>query len=107
MELLRAQIRYQGVLHSIDPQAATISLEKGQSLLCALAPVQLTALRCALPCSVIKGAESTDPDPRYAHPAVRSLGTEGRKGNPAEEVPANDNVYEQVSHAYRPHTPSH
>lgn len=27
---------------------------------------------------------------------VRSLGTEGRKANPTEEIPANDNVYECV-----------
>ncbi|GAA5858151.1 hypothetical protein JCM8547_005672 [Rhodosporidiobolus lusitaniae] len=51
----KSDIRYQGVLHSIDPQAATVSLEK-----------------------------------------VRSLGTEGRKGNPAEEVPASDNVYDFI-----------
>ncbi|GAA5887066.1 hypothetical protein JCM6882_009436 [Rhodosporidiobolus microsporus] len=51
----KSDIRYCGVLHSIDPQAATVSLEK-----------------------------------------VRSLGTEGRKGNPAEEVPASDNVYDFI-----------
>ncbi|GAA5981769.1 hypothetical protein JCM11641_007418 [Rhodosporidiobolus odoratus] len=51
----KSDIRYQGVLHSIDPQAATVSLEK-----------------------------------------VRSLGTEGRKGDPAEEVAANDNVYDFI-----------
>ncbi|GAA6003914.1 Scd6p [Rhodotorula paludigena] len=51
----KSDIRYQGVLHSIDPQAATISLEK-----------------------------------------VRSLGTEGRKSNPAEEVPPSDNVYDFI-----------
>ncbi|BGP66554.1 hypothetical protein NBRC10512v2_007962 [Rhodotorula toruloides] len=47
----KSDIRYQGVLHSIDPAAATVSLER-----------------------------------------VRSLGTEGRKENPAEEVPASDTV---------------
>ncbi|GAA5873203.1 hypothetical protein JCM1840_005599 [Sporobolomyces johnsonii] len=51
----KSDIRYQGVLHSIDPQAATVSLEK-----------------------------------------VRSLGTEGRKANPAEEVPASENVYDFI-----------
>ncbi|GAA6005891.1 hypothetical protein JCM11491_004051 [Sporobolomyces phaffii] len=51
----KSDIRYQGVLHSIDPQAATVSLEK-----------------------------------------VRSLGTEGRKSNPAEEVGPSDNVYDFI-----------
>ncbi|GAA5872398.1 hypothetical protein JCM16303_004506 [Sporobolomyces ruberrimus] len=51
----KSDIRYQGVLHSIDPQAATVSLEK-----------------------------------------VRSLGTEGRKANPAEEVGPSDNVYDFI-----------
>lgn len=31
-----------------------------------------------------------------SHLTVRSLGTEGRKENPAEEVPASDTVYECV-----------
>ncbi|SCV67321.1 BQ2448_5967 [Microbotryum intermedium] len=51
----KSDIKYLGVLHSIDPVEATVSLEK-----------------------------------------VRSLGTEGRKGNPAEEIPPNDNVYDFV-----------
>lgn len=44
------------------------------------------------------------PDPQSAHPTVRSLGTEGRKGNPNEEVPANDNVYESVPSCVPVHT---
>ncbi|KAM0747192.1 hypothetical protein T439DRAFT_383346 [Meredithblackwellia eburnea MCA 4105] len=51
----KSDIRYQGILHSINPAEATVSLEK-----------------------------------------VRSLGTEGRKGNPAEEIPGNDNVYDFI-----------
>ncbi|GAA6052568.1 hypothetical protein JCM3770_003247 [Rhodotorula araucariae] len=51
----KSDIRYQGVLHSIDPLQATVSLEK-----------------------------------------VRSLGTEGRKGNPAEEVPPSDTSYDFI-----------
>lgn len=68
----KSDIRYQGVLHSIDPVEATVSLEKGQ--FCAV-------LRCAGRSLMLRTA-------------VRSLGTEGRKGNPAEEIPASENVYE-------------
>ena len=47
-----AQIRYQGVLHSIDPQAATISLEKGQSVLSLSHPYRsrLSAVSCPERC---------------------------------------------------------
>ncbi|KAI5474871.1 hypothetical protein MNV49_002315, partial [Pseudohyphozyma bogoriensis] len=51
----KSDIRYQGILHSINPAEATVSLER-----------------------------------------VRSLGTEGRKGDPAAEIPGNDNVYDFI-----------
>ncbi|KAL1923163.1 uncharacterized protein VTP21DRAFT_9539 [Calcarisporiella thermophila] len=51
----RSQIRYVGILHSIDPEKSTVSLAQ-----------------------------------------VRSFGTEGRKGNPAEEIPPSDNLFEFI-----------
>ncbi|ORX99263.1 hypothetical protein K493DRAFT_313298 [Basidiobolus meristosporus CBS 931.73] len=51
----RSDIRYVGILHSINAQESTIALEK-----------------------------------------VRSFGTEGRKGNPAEEIAASDHVFEYI-----------
>lgn len=29
-------------------------------------------------------------------PLVKSYGTEGRRGNPAEEIPPNDNIFEYI-----------
>ncbi|KAK9717862.1 hypothetical protein K7432_005892 [Basidiobolus ranarum] len=51
----RSDIRYVGILHSINAQESTIALEK-----------------------------------------VRSFGTEGRKGNPAEEIAPSDHVFEYI-----------
>lgn len=30
------------------------------------------------------------------HTIVKSYGTEGRRGNPAEEIPPNDNIFEYI-----------
>ena len=49
----KSEIRYQGVLNSINPQDATISLE-----------------------------------------SVRSMGTEGRKADPSQEIGPSNQVYE-------------
>ncbi|KAH9471940.1 hypothetical protein Pst134EA_002569 [Puccinia striiformis f. sp. tritici] len=51
----KSDIRYRGILHSIDPAASTVSLEQ-----------------------------------------VRSMGTEGRKSNPAEEIAPTDQLYEFI-----------
>ncbi|KAG0150556.1 hypothetical protein CROQUDRAFT_104230 [Cronartium quercuum f. sp. fusiforme G11] len=51
----KSDIRYRGILHSIDPAASTVSLEQ-----------------------------------------VRSMGTEGRKSNPAEEIAPTDTLYEFI-----------
>ncbi|CAH7688655.1 putative G2/M phase checkpoint control protein Sum2 [Phakopsora pachyrhizi] len=51
----KSDIRYRGVLHSIDPAASTVSLEQ-----------------------------------------VRSMGTEGRKANPADELAPTDTLYEFI-----------
>ncbi|EFP84739.1 uncharacterized protein PGTG_10898 [Puccinia graminis f. sp. tritici CRL 75-36-700-3] len=51
----KSDIRYRGILHSIDPAASTVSLEQ-----------------------------------------VRSMGTEGRKSNPSEEIAATDQLYEFI-----------
>jgi len=51
----KSDIRYRGILHSIDPAASTVSLEQ-----------------------------------------VRSMGTEGRKGNPSDEIAPTDQLYEFI-----------
>ncbi|CAG8565452.1 18639_t:CDS:2 [Acaulospora morrowiae] len=51
----RSDIRYVGILHSINSADSTVALEQ-----------------------------------------VRSFGTEGRRGNPAEEIPPSDNVFEYI-----------
>ncbi|CAG8598104.1 15543_t:CDS:2 [Dentiscutata erythropus] len=51
----RSDIRYVGILHSINSADSTVALEQ-----------------------------------------VRSYGTEGRRGNPAEEIPPSDNVFEYI-----------
>jgi protein LSM14 len=51
----RSDIRYVGILHSINSADSTVALEQ-----------------------------------------VRSYGTEGRRGNPAEEIPPSDNIFEYI-----------
>ncbi|CEQ40844.1 SPOSA6832_02503 [Sporobolomyces salmonicolor] len=99
------QIRYQGVLHSIDPQAATVSLEKGAQLLSSLGQATRGCRRAGEP-SAGSRCERAPFGSLWTRAAVlltcslpnavRSLGTEGRKANPAEEVPASENVYDFI-----------
>ncbi|CAG8462295.1 5147_t:CDS:2 [Paraglomus occultum] len=58
----RSDIRYVGILHSINSTDSTVALEQGYIDYCVQA-------------------------------SLRSYGTEGRKGNPAEEIPPSDNVF--------------
>lgn len=104
------QIRYQGILHSIDPVEATVSLEKGESYsgtylagwldaVADLATIRLTVMQCILRWRLASHVYVfTDSvfHRSFFHTIVRSLGTEGRKANPSEEIPGNDNVYECV-----------
>ncbi|KAJ3346670.1 hypothetical protein HDU83_002792 [Entophlyctis luteolus] len=62
----RSDIRYVGVLHSINQAESTVALENGD---CTVLPL----------------------------PAVRSFGTEGRKGgNPIDEIPPSPQVFEFI-----------
>ncbi len=63
------QIRYRGVLVAIEQEKATISLDNGA-----------------------KSHNLTLLEANFQGP-VRSLGTEGRKGNPAEEIPPSEVSY--------------
>lgn len=71
-----SDIRYVGILHSINAQDSTVGLKQGNLYK--------------------EYARFVTIYSHYYTYTVRSFGTEGRRGKPEEEIPSSDNVFDYV-----------
>ena len=86
-----SDIRFQGTLHSINPNDSTVALEQGIPFF-----FREYFLKVAIATVIVLASQELTAR-ISSHPfTVKSFGTEGRKGNPAEEIPASDQIFPYI-----------
>ncbi|CAG8571279.1 8779_t:CDS:10 [Ambispora leptoticha] len=89
----RSDIRYVGILHTINQADSTVALEQGYETI-NVTDSHHNRFAFKLPWSYRNANKYHSL--LILQTIVRSFGTEGRRGNPSEEIPPSDNIFEYI-----------